>query len=168
VILKLATTLDGGVVARGRRWVSGEEARRRVHELRAGVDAVAVGMGTVRADAPRLDARAVETSKQPRRLAFGRGPLPAGSELELRNGAADDELRELAREGVQTLLLEGGPTIAAGFLARDLVDEVRWFVAPLVGGDPKLPELAEPRDLRHVRVETVGDDVLVHGYVHEP
>ena len=80
--------LDGRVSVPGRRWVSGEESRRRVHELRAASDAVAVGMGTVRADAPRLDARDVGAARQPRRLAFGRGPLPEGSELELRTRLA--------------------------------------------------------------------------------
>jgi diaminohydroxyphosphoribosylaminopyrimidine deaminase/5-amino-6-(5-phosphoribosylamino)uracil reductase len=100
----------------GQRWVSGEESRRRVHELRAWVDAVAVGMGTARADAPRLDARGVDAPKQPRRIAFGHGPLPEGSELELRSGPLEDELRALAQEGVQTLLLEGGATLAASVL----------------------------------------------------
>ena len=76
VILKLAVSLDGRVTVPGRRWVTGEESRRRVHELRAAVDAVAVGMGTVRADAPRLDVRDASVARQPRRLAFGRGPLP--------------------------------------------------------------------------------------------
>ena len=76
VILKLAVSLDGRVAVPGRRWVTGEESRRRVHELRAAVDAVAVGMGTVRADAPRLDVRDAPVVRQPRRLAFGRGPLP--------------------------------------------------------------------------------------------
>jgi diaminohydroxyphosphoribosylaminopyrimidine deaminase / 5-amino-6-(5-phosphoribosylamino)uracil reductase len=72
VILKIATTLDGCANAPDARWISGEESRRRVHELRGWVDAVGVGMGTVRADSPRLDARGVEASRQPRRLAFGR------------------------------------------------------------------------------------------------
>ena len=129
----------------GRRWVTGEESRRLVHELRAASDAVAVGMGTVRADAPRLDARDVATPRgQPRRLAFGRGPLPAGSELELRSGALEDELASLAAEGVQSLLLEGGPTLAAAFLEADLVDKLCVFVAPvLAGGDgPDVPAAA--------------------------
>ncbi len=115
VILKLALTVDGRVAVAGTRWISGEESRRRVHELRAQVDAVAVGMGTVRADDPQLSARDVEAGRQPRRLAFGAGPLPDGSELELRTGSLDDELAALAVEGVQSLLLEGGPTLAASF-----------------------------------------------------
>jgi diaminohydroxyphosphoribosylaminopyrimidine deaminase/5-amino-6-(5-phosphoribosylamino)uracil reductase len=168
VILKLATTLNGAVAVPGRRWVTGEAARKRVHELRARVDAVAVGMGTVRADAPRLDARGVEAPRQPRRLAFGQGPLPAGSELELRRGELEPELQALAAEGVQTMLLEGGPTLAASFLDGDLVDEVRWFVAPLIGGEPKLPVLSRQFELRHCEFEQIGEDVLVSGYVHDP
>jgi diaminohydroxyphosphoribosylaminopyrimidine deaminase/5-amino-6-(5-phosphoribosylamino)uracil reductase len=171
VIYKAAVSLDGRVVVPGRRWVTGEESRRRVHELRANVDAVAVGMGTVRADAPRLDARQVETPHgQPRRLAFGRGPLPEGSELELRSAGLAEELGALAGEGVQSLLLEGGPTLAEGFFEADLVDKLMLFVAPVVaGGDGPvfLPRLRSSRRLGHLRVEPVGDDVLLEAYVHE-
>jgi diaminohydroxyphosphoribosylaminopyrimidine deaminase / 5-amino-6-(5-phosphoribosylamino)uracil reductase len=163
VILKLAVSVDGRVTAPGRRWLTGGESRRRVHELRAAVDAVGVGMGTVRADAPRLDAREVPVARQPRRLAFGRGPLPEGSGLELRSGPLADELAELAREGVQSLLLEGGPTIATAFLADDLVDRLLVFVAPLLAGDgaAMLGSLPEPLELGAPDVELVGADVLL-------
>src|SRR5439155_23878068 len=83
VTFKAAVTWDGRTTRPDSRWISGEASRRLVHELRAASDAVAVGMGTVRADTPRLDARDVPVLRQPRRLAFGRGPLPEGSELEL-------------------------------------------------------------------------------------
>jgi len=170
VVHKVATTLDGRVVVPGARWVSGEESRRRVHELRAAVDAVAVGMGTVRAEAPRLDARDVGATRQPRRLAFGRGPLPAGSQLELRSGGLEDELRALAAEGVQSLLLEGGPTLASAFLRLDLVDKLLVFVAPTLAGAGRrfLDELPAPVSLHRLRAEPVGDDVLLTAYVHEP
>jgi diaminohydroxyphosphoribosylaminopyrimidine deaminase/5-amino-6-(5-phosphoribosylamino)uracil reductase len=170
VTLKLAMTLDGNVAVPGRRWVSGEESRRLVHERRAASDAVAVGMGTVRADAPRLDARHVGATTQPRRLAFGRGPLPQGSELELRSGPLDEELHALAAEGVQSLLLEGGPTLAKAFLKADLVDKLLLFVAPVLGGEgPRaFGEIAAPIDLSDLRAVKVGQDVLLEGYVHEP
>lgn len=166
VTLKLALTLDGRVTAPDSRWISGEESRLRVHELRAQVDAVAVGMGTVRADDPQLTARDVRAERQPRRLAFGQGP----TELELRSGAIEDELRALAGEGVQSLLLEGGPTLAAAFLRADLVDKLLLFVAPRIAGDGLLfaPELPAPVELRRSSAERLGDDVLLTAYVHEP
>ena len=170
VILKLALTLDGRVAVPGRRWITGDAARRRVHELRAQVDAVAVGMGTVIADEPRLTARDVGVRRQPRRLAFGRGPLPSGSDLELRRGPLVDELRALGDEGVQSLLLEGGPTLATAFLEADVVDKVLVFVAPLLAGAGPafVPDLADPRALTGLRAEQVGEDVLLSGYVHAP
>ena len=163
VILKLAVSLDGRVAVPGRRWVTGDESRRRVHELRAAVDAVAVGMGTVRADAPRLDVRDAPVVRQPRRLAFGGGPLPDGSGLELRNGPLRDELAALAAEGVQSLLLEGGPRLATSFLAAGLVDRLLVFVAPVVAGEgpPMTGPLTEPLDLGEPELERVGADVLL-------
>jgi diaminohydroxyphosphoribosylaminopyrimidine deaminase / 5-amino-6-(5-phosphoribosylamino)uracil reductase len=170
VTYKVAMTLDGRVGVPGSRWVSGEESRRRVHELRAASDAVAVGMGTVRADDPALTARGVGAVRQPRRLAFGRGPLPEGSGLELRSGRLADELATLAREGVQTLLLEGGPKLAGAFLATDLVDKLLVFVAPMLAGAGAGPvaALPEPRSLRRLSCEAVGEDLLLTAYVHEP
>ena len=170
VILKLALTLDGRVAVPGSRWVSGQEARRRVHELRAAVDAVAVGMGTVHADDPKLTARDVGARQQPRRLAFGSGRLPEGSGLELLTGPLQDELRRLAAGGVQSLLLEGGPTLAASFLREDLVDKVMLFVAPRIAGAGPVfaPELDVPVELRRLQAERVGGDLLLTAYIHEP
>jgi diaminohydroxyphosphoribosylaminopyrimidine deaminase / 5-amino-6-(5-phosphoribosylamino)uracil reductase len=171
VIYKVAMTLDGRIEVPGERWVSGVESRRLVHELRAQVDAVAVGAGTARADRPRLDARDVETPKgQPRRLVFSRSPLPDGLELEVRSGSPADELRALAAEGVQSLLLEGGPTLAAAFLAEGLVDKVQVFVAPTLVGEGRSPvaPLLSALSLSHLTATQVGDDVLLEAYVHEP
>jgi len=170
VTYKAAVTLDGRMTLPGERWVSGEESRRHVHELRAASDAVAVGMGTVRADNPRLDARGVEVVRQPRRLAFGRGPLPAGSELELLSGPLDDELWRLAAEGAQSLLLEGGPALAASFFAADLVDKLMLFVAPKLAGEGPglLAALPQAVTLTRLAAQPVGEDVLLTAYVHEP
>jgi diaminohydroxyphosphoribosylaminopyrimidine deaminase / 5-amino-6-(5-phosphoribosylamino)uracil reductase len=170
VTYKAAVTWDGRMTLPGSRWITGQESRRLVHELRAESDAVAVGMGTVRADAPRLDAREVGAVRQPRRLAFGKGPLPEGSELELVTEPLDEALARLAREGVQSLLLEGGPTIASSFIAADLVDKLLLFVAPVVAGSgpASLGELPGPVDLSRLSVAQVGQDALLTAYVHAP
>ena len=176
VIYKAAITLDGKSAASSgdAHWVSGEASRRRVHELRASCDAVAVGMGTVRLENPSLTAREVEVVTQPRRLAFGRGPLPAGSELELQPGPLGDVLRSLAGEGVQTLLLEGGPTLAGAFLREGLIDKLLLFVAPkLVGGDdapslfagPGAPTMVEVYSAHDIKLERLGSDVALTAYL---
>jgi diaminohydroxyphosphoribosylaminopyrimidine deaminase / 5-amino-6-(5-phosphoribosylamino)uracil reductase len=171
VTYKVAVTLDGRVTVPGERWVTGEASRRLVHVLRAASDAVAVGMGTVRWDDPRLDARDVPTPRgQPRRIAFGRGPLPEGSELELRSGPLAEELTALADDGVQSLLLEGGPTLAAAFLEQDLVDKLLVFVAPTLSGEGAgmLAGLPGKIALSRLQARSIGEDVLLQGYLHEP
>ena len=170
VTYKAAMTLDGRLTVPGERWVSGEASRRLVHELRASSDAVAVGMGTVRLENPRLDARDVDAQRQPRRLAFGSGPLPDGSELELRSGPLEEELRSIAADGVQSLLLEGGPTLARAFLEAGLVDKLLLFVAPtLSGAGPGLVEsLSRPLSLTRLSSRQVGEDVLLEAYLREP
>ena len=167
VIYKAAITLDARMAVPAERWVTGAASRRLVHELRAEVDAVAVGGGTARADRPRLDARDVATPRgQPRRLVFSQGPIDL--DLELRSGPLEDELRALAAEGVQSLLLEGGPTLAAAFFEADLVDKVMVFVAPTIagGGPPLVAALRSPRTLSHLTARQVGNDVLLEAYVH--
>ncbi len=172
VIYKAATTLDGRVTVPGERWVTGQESRRAVHELRSQVDAVAVGGGTARADRPSLDARDVEAPRrQPRRLVFSQGPLPDGLDLELRSGSLEEELRALANDGVQSLLLEGGPTLAAAFLEADVIDKLLIFVAPTVAGagPAAFPAaLGSSRTLARLRARQIGADVLLEAYVHEP
>jgi diaminohydroxyphosphoribosylaminopyrimidine deaminase/5-amino-6-(5-phosphoribosylamino)uracil reductase len=171
VTYKVAMTLDGRIEVPGERWLTGVESRRLVHELRARVDGVVVGAGTARADRPRLDARDVETPRgQPRRIVFSRNPLPDGLDLEVHGGPLVDELRGLAVEGVQSLLLEGGPTLAAAFLAEGLIDKVLVFVAPTLVGEGRSPvaPLLSALALSHLTATQVGDDVLLEAYVHEP
>src|SRR5207237_8508254 len=67
VHLKLAVSLDGKVATRtgDSRWITGEEARARVHELRHQCDAIMVGGGTVRADDPQLTDRSGKKRRRP-------------------------------------------------------------------------------------------------------
>ncbi len=74
VTLKLATTLDGRIAtATGEsQWITGPEARRRVHMMRARHDAVMVGGGTARADDPSLTVRDLGIDHQPVRVVVSR------------------------------------------------------------------------------------------------
>lgn len=86
VVYKAAQTLDGRTATRDgdSRWISGPEARARVHELRAQAGAVLVGSGTARADDPLLTARDCDppAERQPLRVVWDRGArLDPGSRL---------------------------------------------------------------------------------------
>jgi diaminohydroxyphosphoribosylaminopyrimidine deaminase/5-amino-6-(5-phosphoribosylamino)uracil reductase len=81
-------------------------------------------------------------------------------------------LDALGERGVQSVLVEGGPTIAGALLEADLVDLLAWVVAPLVIGGDGAPmaargvgadEISDAARIRSPRVERLGDDVLVMG-----
>jgi len=84
-------------------------------------------------------------------------------------------LSELGKREVQRVLVEGGPTLAWELVARDLVDEVVLFFAPiLVGGQDApsilmgggIPTIAEPVRLEVVEVSPIGRDIKVVARVH--
>ncbi|MBP2644812.1 MAG: ribD [Firmicutes bacterium] len=81
-VLKTATTLDGKIATQSghSKWITGENARQGVHELRDTYDAILVGIGTVLADNPALTTRLPQGGKNPTRVivdSFARTPLNA-------------------------------------------------------------------------------------------
>lgn len=132
VTLKLALTADG-FIARSdgsSRWITGEAARFHAHRERARSDAILVGGGTLRADAPRLDVRlAGLAGRSPQRLALTGGPVPEGW-LALRSPQDIHALGE-----AQYLMIEGGSQVAQAFLAAGLVDRMMLYRAPATFGE---------------------------------
>jgi diaminohydroxyphosphoribosylaminopyrimidine deaminase/5-amino-6-(5-phosphoribosylamino)uracil reductase len=188
VTLKAAATLDGFIAdraPRGRRapvWISGPDARRAAHELRAAHDAILVGAGTLRADDPHLTVRLPgrRGHRRPLRVVLaGRRGLPRGAQA--LDGAAPTlifqdprgrvslvpALEVLAARGIQSLLVEGGCAIHGAFIGAGLVDRVALFLAPkLVGGGVSLASggdlpLARALRLGPIAVRPVGPDLLL-------
>jgi diaminohydroxyphosphoribosylaminopyrimidine deaminase/5-amino-6-(5-phosphoribosylamino)uracil reductase len=117
VTLKLATSIDGALVdaSRQRGWLTGPAARAEVHRLRAMVDAIAVGAGTVHADDPQLTARGeLQPRVAPLRVVFDRGAsLPDDSVLVrtaaqfptvvVSDGSIPENEKRLATQGVSVV-----------------------------------------------------------------
>jgi len=137
VTLKLATSLDGCIaLADGSsRWITGEAARAHVHAQRARADAILVGGGTLRADAPRLDVRLPGLeARSPERWVLSRQDAPPGWRALAEPGAI------AGMADIQYLYVEGGAEATAAFLATDLVDTLMLYRAPILigGGKPAL------------------------------
>ncbi|MFG1991248.1 bifunctional diaminohydroxyphosphoribosylaminopyrimidine deaminase/5-amino-6-(5-phosphoribosylamino)uracil reductase RibD [Actinoplanes sp. NPDC048988] len=177
VTWKFAATLDGRSAAADgtSQWITSQPARTDVHALRATVDAIVAGVGTVLADDPQLTVRDLRDGslaiKQPLRVvvdSHGRTPKTARvndaaaptwvvttSEI----GAGPDGrvdlnalLTALHGRGIRSVLLEGGPTLAGAFLAAGLVDQVVGYVAPKLLGAGKTA-------LLDAGVATIGDAI---------
>jgi len=183
VTWKFAASLDGRVAAADytARWISSPASRADVHGLRAAVDAILVGSGTVLADDPHLTVRDGDrlADHQPLRVVLDRRHrippdarvLDAAAEtLVLDTAVPQFGLKALYDRGVRHLLLEGGPTLAGSFLREALVDKLLLYVAPTLAGQGRLlvESLPEPVPLTRLRAEPIGEDVLLTAYVHEP
>lgn len=175
VVAQLGQSLDGRIAIESgeSRWINGQSALVHVHRVRAAVDAVVVGVGTVAADDPLLNVRHV-AGRNPARVVIdpnGRlspsarcllgedgcrrivvrasdGPLPRGVE-ELRLPSNAGHLSPTAivdglfRLGLRSFLIEGGAHTVSAFLTAHALDRLHVLVAPVILGSGK-PGLALP------------------------
>jgi diaminohydroxyphosphoribosylaminopyrimidine deaminase/5-amino-6-(5-phosphoribosylamino)uracil reductase len=147
VVLKMASTIDGRIAAAdgSSKWITGETARKRVHQLRAESDAIVVGAGTVRADDPSLTVRDAE-GPSPRRIVLG--AINASAKVHpctQWTGSLPDLLDTLGKEGVVQLLVEGGARVAASFHRERLINQYIMHIAPVIaGGDDAAGVFAGP------------------------
>jgi len=165
VRLKVAASLDGRTALRDGRsqWITGAEARRDGHRWRARACAILTGIGTVKADDPRLTVRDVATSRQPLRVVVdsrlempekakilegGNTLIFCGVEnarklnaevvtLPNKNNKVElpRMLEELARRGVNELQVEAGFRLNGSLAREGCVDEFLVYLNPSFLGD---------------------------------
>ena len=143
VTLKLAMSQDGALARPPgeSQWITGEASRAHVHAMRAKMDAILVGSGTLQADNPRLDVRLPGLeARSPERWVLTSGAAPAGWQA-ITSPNAIGQIKQ-----AQYLMVEGGAATARAFLDAGLVDRLMIYRAPVkIAGDvPRLAELTEP------------------------
>jgi len=187
VHLKLAVSLDGKIATRtgDARWITGPEARARAHELRHEYDAILVGAGTATTDDPLLTDRSGLPRRRPlvRVVLANKLRLSPDSQLActmseaplivIGNADLDAVLKELADKSLQSVLVEGGATVAGAFLDAGLVNKVTFFIAPRIIGGAAAPSaiggagierMSEALELERISIIQRGKDIEVTGY----
>ena len=134
VILKWAATLDGRLATRSgdSRWVTGTLARQRVHQLRHGVDAILVGVGTVKCDNPQLTTRLEQG---------GQGKDPLRIVLDTRISISLDAKLLHHRSSAETLIVCGPDTDPHRMAALQKCPAVRVMTCPVTKGGIDLDAL---------------------------
>jgi len=189
VIAKTAMSLDGRITRpKGEgQWLTGELAREEVHRIRAEVDAIIVGGKTVRKDNPSLtirgEAHRAEKLQPWRVILTEHGKQSLSDDLKLftdehkertlihQDLTLTDSLKELAKLGCNSVLLECGGGLMRQFLEQDLVDEIAVFIAPILTGGSQFgfglgEHLERSSFLENPTVQTFGVDTMIRGDLH--
>jgi diaminohydroxyphosphoribosylaminopyrimidine deaminase/5-amino-6-(5-phosphoribosylamino)uracil reductase len=189
VIAKAGMSIDGRLTrpAGEGQWLTSKESRIDAMRLRARVDAVLIGANTLRHDNPRLTVRGLpgwDDKLQPWRVVLTRGQsaLPAEAHLFTdehrertliyRATPLESVLRDLGERGVTCVLIEGGMLVLGEAFDRHLVDEVCFYMAPMLCGGPVVAvggegvgESAQAPKLRNVEYSRIGPDLRLTGRV---
>ena len=190
VLLKLAITVDGKIATKNgeSKWITCSKSRQKVQKLRRWADAILVGAETIRQDNPQLIVKNLgKFGNQPLRIIasrsgnLGKNPKVKTDNLSETRVVSFDTKEEwqnyfksLGKEGICSILIEGGGEIAGMFIQDNLVDKVVIFIAPkLLGGRDSRSALAgknpsflhESKSLTDIKISRSGSDFLLTGYL---
>lgn len=188
VTVKVAQSLDGKIATRtgDSKWISSEESRHFVHELRGRSDAVMVGANTFKKDDPSLLSKTSRNKQPIRIIVAGKSGIPRGCRifsntlkspvLIAKPSGGEDKvhlkrlLKKLGRMGVINILVEGGGELIAGLIRDRLVDRFLVFIAPkIIGGrnartaveGDGIRRVADALKLKKMSIKTFDEDILI-------
>jgi diaminohydroxyphosphoribosylaminopyrimidine deaminase/5-amino-6-(5-phosphoribosylamino)uracil reductase len=181
VTLKWAMSWDGRAAAADgtSQWITGPATREKVHQDRSEHDAIVVGTNTVLVDDPSLTARTSSgdlRGHQPLAVLAGNTEIPQDAKVRSHPGGFHPVpghspralLDNLFAQGIRSVYVEGGPTIASAFIEAGVVDEIHITVGPLLIGGPMtavrdlgIGTMSEAIRLDIRDITPLGDDVVV-------
>jgi diaminohydroxyphosphoribosylaminopyrimidine deaminase/5-amino-6-(5-phosphoribosylamino)uracil reductase len=214
--LKTAMTLDGKIATVGNasKWISAENSRQYVHELRQKYSAVMVGINTILYDDPLLNTRRYKKkNRDPLKIIIdSTGKIPMEAKVLKLNPQLDiiattdkieatkkqdlerlgaqvlicprkDEkvdlnylMVSLGKMGIDSVMLEGGSTLAFSALMSGIIDKVVSFIAPkIIGGAAApspvggmgIPLMEEAISVKDWKYRKIGPDILIEGYIRQ-
>lgn len=183
VIAKAGMTLDGRIASPPEsRWITSAAARRDAMKLRASVQAILVGGETIRVDNPRLTIRGPAAAPLVRAVWTKNRRLPADARIftdefrhltrVFRGMSLRAALRELGKSGAASVLIEGGARVLGEAFDRGLVDEVCFYMAPMLTGGATPAVGGRGAAANHLAIamedpifQKIGPDVRLSGRV---
>ena len=188
------------------KWITGETSRKMVHRLRSSVDAVMTAIGTVKADDPSLTARIRGGKNPTKiiidpdlKIAMNANILKSPADTIIVTRVSNNKsnklelsgtkliyyqdilelnwlIKILVREGITSILIEGGSSLNSYALRDGIVDKLMVFIAPkIIGGkDSFTPvggnffrKLEDAYRIKGFKVRNIGEDILIEGYIQK-
>jgi diaminohydroxyphosphoribosylaminopyrimidine deaminase / 5-amino-6-(5-phosphoribosylamino)uracil reductase len=169
--IKIAASLDGRIAAAdgSAKWISGDQARNYVHQLRSEASVLVSSVKTAVIDQARFSARNLDgslKSHQPDILLLGEGKLSADHPIFHTGNQVSiiptrdilSLINELYQDQKLSILVEAGPTLATAFLNSGLVDEIIWVASPVLLGDQGIAALGK------LGIENIEQAIRPHVY----
>ncbi|MCK9280175.1 MAG: bifunctional diaminohydroxyphosphoribosylaminopyrimidine deaminase/5-amino-6-(5-phosphoribosylamino)uracil reductase RibD [Melioribacteraceae bacterium] len=185
VTIKIAQSLDGIIAIKNSETaITGEKSREFVHSLRSKYDAVLVGANTIKIDNPQLNVRSVKgrnpirtildrncsipldsyviasAAEQPTWVYTNSSPFPPEIKIIHGNTDINSILKNLGREKITSLLIEGGSNVFSQFIDSELYDELILLIAPKILGEG-IPSFISQKTqkLKLIASERLGEDI---------
>lgn len=188
IVLKTATTMDGKISTKtgDSKWITSEESRKEVYEMRKNFDCILTSSNTVIADNPSMEVNEGQykcvldknsrTDKNSKIYQQGEVILMTKDNCPIKNGELDLKfvLEELYKKGISSVFIECGGKLAGAFLKEGLVDEIYQFIAPKILNDNTgkscfdgdfVEQISNAKKIKIYETKIINPDILIKSIV---